>query len=100
MNIWVNTAKLIYSKNTGKLCYPILFEQFGFPRYNYLIECSVASWMQKIIYTLKPSMITKLIKFPRNRSICKIGLLTKQNSTRFKGSALHSEIHFYKKADN
>ena len=92
MNIGVNAAKIIYGKNTRKLSYPTLFERVGFPRYDDLIECSAATWTQKMIYTLKPSMMIKLIKFPRSISICKIGPFTKPNSTRFKPTAINSAI--------
>ena len=89
MDIWVNTAKFIYGKNTRRLSYPTLTPRVGFPRYEDLIECSAAMWMQKIVYTLEPSMIIELIKFARSRSICKISPLTKPNSARFKHTAIN-----------
>ena len=77
-------AKFIYGRNTRKLSYEKLFERVGFHRHSDLIECAVASWMQKIIYTLAPEMIIDLVKFPRSRSICKISPKTKPNTARFK----------------
>ena len=56
-NIWVKAAKFIYDKNTRKLSYSTLFDRVGFPRYEYLIKCSAAIWMQKIKYSLEPGMI-------------------------------------------
>ena len=55
--------------------------------------------MQKIVYTLEPSMIIELIKFPRSRSICKISPLTKPNSARFKHTAINSAIACLNKVD-
>ena len=68
-----------FMEKTRKFSYSILFERVGFPTYEDLIECSAASWMQKMIYTLEPSMIIELIKFPRSQS----------NSTRFKRTAIN-----------
>ena len=53
-----------------------------------------------MIFTLEPTMITELIKFPRSRSICKISPLTKPNSTRFKRTAINSAISSFNKVDN
>ena len=55
--------------------------------------------MQKIVYTLESSMIIKLIKLPRSRSICKISPLTKPNSARFKRTAINSAIACLNKVD-
>ena len=76
------------------------YPKVGFFRYNDLIECSAAKWMQKMIFTLEPTMMTELIKFPRSRSICKISPLTKPNSTRFKRTAVNSVISCFNKVDN
>ena len=99
MDIWVMAAKFVYGKNTRKLKHEVLFERVGFPRYCDLIECAAANWMQKIIYTLEPKMITELVKFPRSRSICKISPKTKPNSARFKRTAINSAISCLNKAD-
>ena len=65
-----------------------------------LIECSAATWMQKIVYSLEPTMISELIEFPRSRSICKISPITKPNSARFKRTAINSAIACFNKVDN
>ena len=84
MDIWEMAAKFIYGKNTRKLSYTTLFERVGFPRYDDLIECAAATWMQKMVYNLETEMIIELIEFPRSRAICKISPKTKPNSARFK----------------
>ena len=99
MDIWVMAAKFIYGKNTRKLRYTTLFERVGLPRYDDLIECAAATWMQTMVYNLEPTMIIELIKFPRSRSTCKIGPKTKPNSARFKRTAINSAIACLNKAD-
>ena len=100
MDIWVMAAKFIYGKNTRKLSHVKLFKRVSFPRYSDLIECTAADWMQKIIYTLEPEMITDLVKFPRSRSICKISQKIKPNSARFKRTAINSAIACFNKVDD
>ena len=99
IDLWVMAAKFIYGKNTRKLSHDKLFERVGFPRKSDLIECAAASWMQKIIFTLEPKMITELVKFPRSRKICKISPKVKPNSARFKRTAINSAIYCLNKAD-